>query len=99
MSRGDCETGWAEFKVFRNGKIHVETSQHQWMQWHCYRVPCFFFVEVEETSILVIGAQHHQKIDGACVEECRSLAEGEYKYATCRDQMITKLVDLTKRHV
>lgn len=97
MTKGGCETGWLELKaVAESKKIHVEPTQHRWMEHHAKLVPAYFLILVDDDCYLIDGKHHAKLVQPIKIEEiaCCSVT---FKKADLVSVLPDQLEQITKR--
>lgn len=101
MTGDGYETGWLELKVVKNVQtplgVHVEPSQHRWIEAHCARIPVDFLVAVEHAVYLVPGKMHRHFLKPITHQDLRSIATVGFQIESMRLTLNTYLRQATFR--
>ncbi len=100
MLGGEYETGWLELKAVEDAPtitIHVEPSQHRWIEAHCASVPVHLLLRVGRVAYLVCGSMHRRFLKSVTHEDLRSIALVGFQVEAMRAQLNKYLKEATFR--
>lgn len=94
MAEEGYETGWLELKAVADvKKVHVEPTQHRWMERHAKLVPAAFLINIGDVCYLVNGQRHTALLQPLTLEklECESVAFSKASLALVLPDLLEEL--------